>query len=1120
MTDLRQLITANAGCGKTWTLANQCIGWMIDRKRRTGDADPAGLVAATFTRNAAGEILHRVLEHLAVSALDQDALSMFVDGFNVDPEPTPEEMNEVLADVAKSLHRLQFGTLDGLFHRMAQTFAGEIGMPVGWSIGDEPTLNSIRTRSLDDLLEQAPSEVIRTLVIEAEQEILKAQVHGRLIPLVFGERSSPGLISIWRQSHLVSGDDRMWSLLDSLDDAVLAPGSSRLSEEDIDRAIHTLEEASLALNKDGTANANWINARRRIVEIARARSWLDFLKDKMTNALALDRPFSRHTAPDDFLIAIDPLIGHARMKIVDAIRSQMRSWRILLRGIDVCARLRSREAGFYGFQDVADQLSAARLLETTDRDWLNYRLDSEIRDIALDEFQDTSDAQFNVMEPIIREILSGEGGHDLPRRMLVVADPKQSIYGWRGGTPSLLGKLSTLVEGGFHESTLDRSYRSGPAVINFVNDVFTDLGDNPAFSRARHHSIPSNTLEICGLPESRTSGTPVSRALSDWRFDHHETAHPDMPGAILAYRIDPAARVPSGGRLNETIRNEVLVEKIVEIVKDRFDVSGSIGVLLPRNKQVAATVEALRAAGIEASEEGAGSLSDSRIVVCLMALLRLAEHPDHRESAYDVSHSPLGGIVNLPPIEQIEPEQRDRLLSNISLEIRRDILSLGIDGYLQKLVNRLENHMDSKDRKAIEYVIDLAAAWNPTDSLVLGDFVRHVESSTAGEPSGASVRVMTMHASKGLEFDEVILPVLNEAMVEENSDGGCLTWSPSPREPMALVVPRMSSDLRHHVPLLELVSQREWERSLGDRLSLLYVSITRARRVLNLIFQVESTSNRKILSSGAVVRCSIPELSAAFDEYEEDEHGRFWTRMEAGWTDMTRVERKTIEPIGEPRPIRVSENGGSEPARAPSVTDRSSRESFRIIETSARRRGTLLHELFRTIIWLDDGKPSDKDLSSTFIRTSMMTGRPFSSSERKEAVQIMSDAIEDGIIAHRLSRSAYDSLGCDDLEVLNEWPILSTVEGSLVRGRIDRLVIGRSSGVVRFVEIIDYKSGRIHDDASEREAIERYAPQIERYAEIVRDQFRLENPEVSVTGRLLFIESGRDVPCLQCQTDH
>ena len=1119
MSELRQLITANAGCGKTWTLANQCIGWMIDRRRRTGDADPAGLVAATFTRNAAGEILHRVLDHLAASAMDPDSLSMFVDGFGVNPAPTPEEMNEILADVTRSLHRLQFGTLDGLFHRIAQTFAGEIGMPVGWSIGDEPTLHSIRTRSLDDLLDQASADVIRTLVVEAEQEILKAQVHGRLIPLVFGERSSPGLISTWRQSHLIAGDDRMWSFLDSLEDEIIVPGASRLSDDEVVESIRNLEGAPLALKKDGTEKANWIKARRRIVEIAGANDWFDFLQDSITTATALNTPFDRSDVPVEFEMAINPLIQHARMKIVDAIRSQMRSWRILLRGIDICARRRHREAGFYGFQDIADQLSAARLLESTNRDWLNYRLDSEIRDLALDEFQDTSDAQFNVMEPIIREILSGEGGHDLPRRMLVVADPKQSIYGWRGGTPSLLGKLSTLVEDGFHESTLDRSYRSGPAVIDFVNDVFSSLDENAAFSRARHHSIPTNTIETSGLPKSRTSGTPVSRALSDWRFDHHETAHPDMPGAVLAYQIDPAARVPLGGRLNDTIKNQTLVEQIVGIVKDRSEVSGSIGVLLSTNKQVAATVEALKSAGIDASEEGAGSLSDSRAVVCFMSLLRLAEHPDHREAAYDVSHSPIGEVVHLPPIELIEPEKRNQLLSKIALHIRREIISLGIDGYLQTIVNQIREHMDAGDRKAIEYVIDLAAAWNPTDTLVLGDFVRHVESSSAGEPSGASVRVMTMHASKGLEFDEVVLPVLNDALVEENKDGGCLTWSPSPQEPMALIVPRMSSSIRHYVPLLEFVSQREWERNLGDRLSLLYVAITRARRVLNLIFQVESKNDRTVLSAGSIVRGAIPDLDAAYGSVEEDEHGRFWTRTAAGWSDNNRIEREVIEPIGEPRPIRITDNGKSKPAPPPSMTRKSTRESFQIIETGARRRGTLLHELFRTIIWLDEGTPSDDDLAMAFTRTSMMTGRPISTDERTEAVRVLNDAIGNKTISDRLSRRAYQSLGCDDLEVLNEWPILSTSDGSPVRGRIDRLVVGRSNGVVRFIEIIDFKSGRVDDEASEQEAVERYSPQIDRYAQVVRDHFSAGIPEVVVTGRLLFIESGRDVPCLPCPTD-
>lgn len=1120
MTELRQLITANAGCGKTWTLANQCIGWMIDRRRRTGDADPSGLVAATFTRNAAGEILHRVLSHLASSSLDPDSLAMFLDGFDVEPPPSMEEMNDVLADVAGNLHRLQFGTLDGLFHRIAQTFAGEIGMPVGWSIGDEPTLHAIRTRALDDLLDQAPTDVIRTIVVEAEQEILKAQVHGRLIPLVFGERSTSGLLSIWRQSNLIAGDDRMWSFLDSIDDDVIAPGSSRLSEEQLATSIENLETAPVALKKDGMEMLGWIKARKRIVSIARSNAWSDFLMDKMTGSLASGGSFGKAMPPLEFMNAIAPLIDHARTTLVDSIRSQMRSWRILLRGIDACARRRYREAGFYGFQDIADQLAASRLLESTDREWMNYRLDSEIRDLALDEFQDTSDAQFNVMEPLVREILSGEGGHDLPRRMLVVADPKQSIYGWRGGTPSLLGKLSTLVEDGFHESTLDRSYRSGPAVIDFVNDVFSNLVENPAFSIVEHLPVPPNMLDRFGLPKSKVSSTPVSRALADWRFDHHETARPDMPGAVLAYRMDPSAHVPPGSKLNDTIKSQVLVERIVEIVKDRAQSSGTLGVLLSTNKQVARTVEALKAAGIDASEEGSGSLSDSRAVACFMSLLRLAEHPDHREAAYDVSHSPIGEAVQLSPIELIDRDRRDQLLSDVALATRRDILSLGIDGYLRKIVDRIQDRMDSSDRKSLEYVIDLASSWNPTDILVLGDFIRHVESSSAGEPSGAMVRVMTMHASKGLEFDEVVLPVLNDVLVEESSDGGCLTWSPSARAPMALIVPRISTKLRQYVPLLEMVSQSEWERNLGDRLSLLYVSMTRARRVLNLVFQVKRPKSPPKLSAGEIVRGSIPELNDAYLASDEDEHGRFWMRTAVDWNDQIRIERTEAEPIREPRRIRIVKNGESDTVVSPSTTEKSSHDSFQIIDTGSRRRGTLLHELFRTIAWLDEGEPSDEEISKAFVRTAMLTGRPVSQEEKSEALEVLSDSIGNEIIASRLRQGVYDPMGCDDLQVLNEWPVLSSIDGSLVRGRIDRLVIGRTKGVIGFIEIVDYKSGRIRDEVAEKEAVLRYSRQIHGYTRIVREHFGIDEREVPVTGRLLFIESGRDVPCLPCPTDH
>ena len=138
------LITANAGCGKTWTLTNRCIGWMVAQRRATGDAQPSGLVAATFTRKAAGEILHRLLTHLSQASLDPKSIKLFKEGFGLDEVPTQEELLGVLQDVVAGLHRLQFGTLDGFYHRIAATFAGEINMPSGWTIGDAPTLAAIQ----------------------------------------------------------------------------------------------------------------------------------------------------------------------------------------------------------------------------------------------------------------------------------------------------------------------------------------------------------------------------------------------------------------------------------------------------------------------------------------------------------------------------------------------------------------------------------------------------------------------------------------------------------------------------------------------------------------------------------------------------------------------------------------------------------------------------------------------------------------------------------------------------------------------------------------------------------------------------------------------------------------
>ncbi|MCH2134546.1 MAG: UvrD-helicase domain-containing protein [Phycisphaerales bacterium] len=1105
----RTLITANAGCGKTWTLANRCIGWMLAHRRATGHAQPAGLVAATFTRKAAGEILHKLLRHLADAALDPTRIDEFAVGIDIDPPPSSDEFIEVLEDLVASLHRLQFGTLDGFFHRIAATFASEIGMPAGWTIGDDPTMSALQARALDDLLDACEQSTIDTLVLEAEREILKSRVHDQLLPIVFGKSGRGGLRSTWRQTLLTSSDAEPWRRLDDLPDDAIAPGARRQTVEAIEEACAALEMAAVPVaSSTGQPRKRWVTARQKVLAMVGMHQWQSVLVNTIVTRISAGEEYDSAMAPVEFADALATIVAHARAELVAALRSRMRAWRLVLHGIDLAAARRQREAGVYSFQDIADHLARANLLSNANRDWLQFRLDAELRDLALDEFQDTSDAQFEVIRPIISEILAGEGGHELPRSMLVVADPKQSIYGWRGGTPSLLQVLRDMGEGELQQGTLDRSYRSGPAIIDFVNDVFGSLETNSSLDGVSLPTIPAGTLSRCGLPEIDTSTTPVKRALRNWQFDHHETAFPDTPSAIMAWRIDPDDEDDEDGT--------PMTRRVVDIVRKRSAVSGSIGILLPTNALVSEVVTALRAAGLDASEEGSGALTESCAVHDLLALLRLADHPGNRDAAYDVSHSPLGPMVGLPPLETIPPADRSDILSRVSRSLRRRAIDEGLEGLLVSLCQEMEPHSDAKDRQALRHCVDLAAAWRPGGVLRLSDFVHHVEASSAGEPSGAAVRVMTMHTAKGLEFDEVILPTLDELMVKQGHGGACTALSLAQGEPAQIVLPQLAEPLRQHAPVLEVAAQRQWELNLGDRLSLLYVIVTRARRVLNLVLQADEKLPGEKLTSANVIRAALPDLDEALRTGREDKQGRIWMQSAAGWSDETVVPYFVEEPTSGMRPIQVAETEDTGSVTPSASTTEALSDRFRAWNTRARRRGTLLHELFGAIDWLEDGRPDDAAIEAAIARATIGARRPPTSAEQEEAIEVFQAALDDEAIAHRLSRKAYAEHGADTLEVLQEWPILERIDGRLVRGRIDRMVVGRRGGEIVFIDIVDFKSGRIEDDQAEVDAIEYYRPQVEFYVESALVHFELD--PATVTGRLLFIEAGRDLPCTPCPT--
>ena len=120
MTARCSVVIANAGSGKTWTLANRIIRWVIDDLRAGRQPEPARVLAVTFTRKAAGEILARILAHAAQGAAAGAVGEAARKDFEAIIGPaTQEDYLGVLKALCAELHRLQIGTIDGFFHRIA-----------------------------------------------------------------------------------------------------------------------------------------------------------------------------------------------------------------------------------------------------------------------------------------------------------------------------------------------------------------------------------------------------------------------------------------------------------------------------------------------------------------------------------------------------------------------------------------------------------------------------------------------------------------------------------------------------------------------------------------------------------------------------------------------------------------------------------------------------------------------------------------------------------------------------------------------------------------------------------------------------------------------------------------
>jgi ATP-dependent helicase/nuclease subunit A len=1060
----RELVLASAGSGKTFRVSSGIIALLA-----RGEA-PDDIFASTFTRKAAGEILDRVLLRVAIAALEPKEARELAVHAGLIAEDAPAAVAKeydctfwarVLQRSVRKLHRMNIGTLDAFFLRIVAAFGHELGMPTQWNIGNETTSARLRSLALQDVLRRHDASVLLPLIRSITKNPLTRSLHDGLL------RKLKTLVAVHHALNPAVADH--WS---GFDGEAAGADESALERERL-RLVAAVATLSVPRTKEGKPRTHYVNNLEKMQDALSAGDWAKFLGLGLVKGTRETGRFSSIDVPADIAALIDEAWVLARQEV--ALRMARRS-HALGRFAELYAEAverRRAELGAYEFDDITRLLGGEDPLGA--RADLYYRLDARTKHVLLDEFQDTSVPQWTAIEPLADELLSG---HE-DRGALIVADPKQSIYGWRGGTPDLVRHLQdTYALGRAH---LNLSWRSSRDVLEFVNDVHMRLGD----------------LEVWGRDGDAESARHLAVAV-DWLQDYrvHKPAK-DLPGYVEV-RIGPEDDEPGESRPRLMRYAATEVKRLLAEAPGR-----SIGVLTRTNAAVARMMLNLKDLGIHASEEGGNALTDAAPVVAILALLRMSDNPGNMVARYHVARSPLGGVIGYT-----DHTDASTTLQHTSA-LRRRLLDDGYGATVTAMADSLRPFADAREQRRLAQLGELAFRFDSDATLRPSDFVSFVRHERVEDPVAATVRVMTVHQAKGLEFDIVVLPELDAPLVQGRYSD-VLSFRDRPGAPVTRAFPYVGKALRALFPMLqelEAAVEQAFRNELRDGLSTMYVALTRAKHALHIIAKPNQGNGRT--GARTILRALVPDM----DNFSEGQI--VWRGGNADWPDRLRAKEEREQKdahvevevqLSHVPPLKLRPSTTrmrALPRRSPSQLEGGGRVDLGMILrlSPAAARGSIAHRWFEAITWLDDGTPTDEELRTLAVEVQTS----LDSAHVDALIADFRGWLELPHFKRLLSRSGW--LPGSDAE--REVPFITRSGDVLVEGFMDRLVLTREAGRVVSAAVIDFKTDVVSAAADVQQRAAHYRPQIDAYRRAVGGMYGLE--ERAVQGWLVFLEAGQIV---------
>jgi ATP-dependent helicase/nuclease subunit A len=778
-------VSANAGSGKTHVLVQRVIRLLL------AGVPPEKILCITFTKAAAANMAERVFSTLGHwVTLDDDKLDAAIReaGIAQASARLRASARKLFACALETPGGLKVQTIHALCTRLLQQFPFEANVPARFAVLDE--------RDQNEMMERANLAVL----LEASRD--PQSVTGRALMIAMASAADLTFKDVVREACLSRDHFMAWTVAAGGAAAATAQTAAALGVnagdriEDVEREIVDGPHLSrsrwdeIASILDTSSNADRKQADR--LREALTHTGIEQVDDYLSVFLTETERTPRATVVTNSFIRDNPAAG----RLFEMEKSRLAPLIERRRGVTIRDRTEAllhiataaaanyrrekQERGLLDYDDLIDKTLA--MLDRISSGWVHYKLDRGVDHVLIDEAQDTSPRQWDIVDHIISEFTSGEGARDgITRTIFAVGDEKQSIFSFQGAAPHEFDLRRRALKKKFEDAGLKfdpvsftYSFRSGPAILHSVDCVFRE----EAIYRSIHaeSTYPlHHALEDAGpgmIDLWKLSERDDKQEIEGWRapFDGVSITSPEVK---LARRIQAEIKqlVASGTMTGHTGNRR------------RLSYGDMLVLVRRRGNAFDAVIQALKHAGIPVAGADRLKLTEHIAIIDLMNLADALLLPQDDLALAVALKSPLFGLTE-DDLFKLAWQRRGSLRQALSRHAAEDsrikaalerfeqcerrfanetpfafyAWLLGGDGGRARVLRRLGHEAND----ALDEFLELALNYERKAPASLQGFMAWLRAADTEvkrdmEISRDEVRVMTVHGAKGLEASVVFL---------------------------------------------------------------------------------------------------------------------------------------------------------------------------------------------------------------------------------------------------------------------------------------------------------------------------------------------------------------------------